>query len=130
MTGNAPVPNVSSTTINLGLITAQDVHISIAPSVVVTTEDRLRLAILAHQDGMRARDAWIAPFSVFLSIVVALATTDFRRFVLAANVWEAVFYICAALSFGWAGWTWLKRPKQPTVDSLILDIKRAGGPKP
>jgi hypothetical protein len=110
--------------IDLGRITAEGVHINIAPVVIATTEDKLKLALHERQRIFRSREAWIAPLGILLSIVTTLLTTDFRMFLLAAAVWEAIFFISAIAAFLWLIYTLWQCSKSQSIDEFIHYIKR------
>jgi hypothetical protein len=119
-------PDNSPSVIDLGRITADAVHINVAPVVIVTTEDKVKLALHERQEMFLGRDAWIAPLGIFLTILLALLTTDFRRFLLAAHVWEAIFYISGGAAFLWLLLVLCKRPRNQSIDEFIQSIKRKG----
>jgi hypothetical protein len=111
--------------IDMGRISAEDVHLNISPVVIATTEDKLRLALYQRHTIFRARDAWIAPLGLLISIVLALATSTFRKFGLEAAVWEAIFWLGGIASFLWLGWALYKRPTDQSFDEFVQVLKRA-----
>ncbi|WP_025041159.1 hypothetical protein [Nitrosospira briensis] len=111
--------------INIGLISATEVSINTSTSVIVTTEDKLKLVLLEWQQTRVGRDAWIAPVGIFISIFMTLLTADFRKFLLAAAVWEAIFYVALILVFGWLIYTLKVRPKNKSRDDFIRQIKKS-----
>ncbi|RRV24616.1 hypothetical protein EGJ22_00845 [Pseudomonas sp. p99-361] len=68
--------------------------------LINVTEDKLRLIIISHhQRILKSRD-WVAPLGVFISLVAALLTADFKEFLKVDGVyWRYAFMCCAAVSF-------------------------------
>lgn len=109
---------------DLGIINADEVSINTGTGVIVTTEDKLKLALLERKGMLVGRDAWIAPFGIGISILITILTTDFRKFLLAAPVWEAIFYIALILTIFWFIYALAKRPKENSIDDFIQQIKK------
>ena len=120
-TNNDTNPNL----IDLGRLTADEVCINTGTRVIATTEDKLKLALLERQAMLVGRDTWIAPLGILISILVTILTTDFHKFLLAAAVWEAIFYIALILAFCWFAWALKKRPKAKSIDDFIQQIKKS-----
>ena len=112
-----------SNTITLGSLTAEGVHIKVASPVITTTEDKLRLALLERQGMIISRDAWIGPLGIFVTILLTIIATDFRRFLLDAETWKAVFIAAGLMSFAWLVYTLSKRPKNQSIDEFIQKFK-------
>ncbi len=112
-----------SNTIDLGQFNADEVHINVGLTVIVTTEDKVKLLIRDKQDIAKARDAWIAPLGVAVSMLLALISADFRDFVIAAPVWKAMFIIALLLSVCWLIRTLVTRPKSQSVEEFIQHLK-------
>jgi len=111
--------------IDIGHITAREVSINISTSVIVTTEDKLKLVLSEWQHFANSRDAWIAPVGILISILMTLITADFRKVLLEAAVWQAIFWVTLALVFGWLLLTLWKRPKNKSRDDFIRQIKNS-----
>lgn len=109
--------------VNLGQITADEVSINTASGVIVITEDKLKLALLERKEMLVGRGAWIAPLGISISILLTILTTDFRMFLLAAHVWEAIFNIALILSIGWFVYALANRPKDKSIDDFIQQTK-------
>jgi len=117
---------INNDTINLGQISADEVSINTGQKIIATTEDKLKLALMERQNFLISRDAWIAPFGIFTSVFLTLLTADFRKFYLAAPVWEAIFYIVSVLAFIYLVYALIRRPKKKSIDDFIQQIKKTG----
>jgi hypothetical protein len=115
---------IASSSMVLGRITAREVSINTDTSVIAITEDKLKLALIERRAILESRNAWIAPFGIFISILVTIVTTDFRKFLIAAAVWEAIFYIALLFFFGWFLCALIRRPKNKSIDEFIQHIKK------
>lgn len=103
------------------------IHKSLEQEVVVTTVDKVRLCLMANQDCLRARREWVTPLSLLLTVLAALFATDFKEFVLAAAVWEAIFVLGAAASFVWlviAGANAWRNRSLGGVERIVSELKQ------
>lgn len=102
------------------------VHINLAQDVIVITEDRFRLCLLGHTDRLAARERWIAPLSLFATLLVVFATASFKDFVFPAATWQAVFLIGTAATCVWSVVAVVKAIRTDTkLDTLVADVKRS-----
>ncbi len=72
-------------------------------SIIIVTEDRLRVRLMEHLAGLASKGGWIAPAGVLVTVVGTLATSTFNKDVLglAGPVWNAVYVIAGLLAFIW-----------------------------
>jgi hypothetical protein len=120
--------DTTSSVINLGQITANEVSINTDTGVIVITEDKLKLALLERKAMLVGRDSWIAPLGILISILLTILTTDFHKFLLTAPVWEAIFYIALLLTTGWFIYALKTRPKDKSISDFIQQIKKKEKP--
>jgi len=88
-------------TYNRRTITINQVHTNIEQELIQVTEDKLKLILNEHIDSVEKKNSWIAPLSLFITLLIVFATTDFKEAYLSANTWEAIFIITAVLIFTW-----------------------------
>lgn len=100
------------------------VHSNLDQEVIQITEDRLRLVLKDYLSKAEERKAWIGPLGIFLAIVTAFVTADFRDFYLKAPVWQAIFLISGVLSLGWLAWAIREAVGAPSIDQIMEKIKR------
>lgn len=75
---------------------------NIKSDVIYITEDKLRNILTDFLKSFKKVNDWIAPFSVFLTILITFLTTDFKDFIGINKLgWEAIFYIFLIGSFLW-----------------------------
>lgn len=106
---------------------AQDtkVHLNLGQDAIVTTEDKVRLVLMTHLERLEQRKAWIAPAGVFIAILIAFVTADFKDFLLKAAVWEAVFLVAGVLSLCWLVLAVVRAFKTPTVQDIVGELKKS-----
>ncbi|EJW14302.1 hypothetical protein PAV_15c00910 [Paenibacillus alvei DSM 29] len=88
--------------INEELAQGSTVHTNIAQEVIVTTKDKINLALINHQKYNKAKSDWVAPFSILLSVIASLAAADFKSaFSIPADTWRSLFIIVGVASGFW-----------------------------
>ncbi len=102
------------------------VHLNLAQDVIVTTEDRFRLCLQGHVDRLAAKERWLAPVSLFITLLIVLATSTFRQFVLPADTWQAMFIIGTIGSGVWSLVAVVKAFRTDTkIDTLVSEVKKS-----
>lgn len=117
--------------INLGplenLVKVSEVHLNVSQEVIITTEDKVRLCLRDHMELLSKKGRWITPVSLFLTLLLVFATTNFHdKFIFSASTWQAVFVICLAITFIWSLTSIFSALKaKKTIDDLIDEIKQS-----
>lgn len=117
-------------TINLGtlgaLVDVKDVHLNVSQALIVTTEDKVRIHLSNHLKKMEMKKAWIGPLGIFATIVLTLVTAEFKNpgFIFAPTTWQAIFVICALLSFGWLIYAIRQAWQSESLEELIEKLKK------
>ncbi len=102
------------------------IHKNLQQEVVVTTVDKLRICLMQHRDCLSAKGEWVAPASLLLSFATTLVAADFKKFILGAQTWQALYIF---LSVGSAIWLLraisraFKNRATATLDNLVSEIK-------
>lgn len=73
------------------------VHTNLHQEMIIVTEDKLRLWLGEYEEGITAKQKWAIPLGIFLTVFVALLTSDFKNFLLTAGEWEGIFILLAAI---------------------------------
>jgi hypothetical protein len=107
------------------LVQNTELSLNIGQNIITTTEDKVRLAVLTHLKRIEDRRAWLAPGGIFLSILAAFVTADFKNVWLPAATWQAVFFICSVASLVWLIISIVKALRAPTVDDFIATLRVA-----
>lgn len=109
------------------IVSVDRIAFNVSQSVVVTTEDKIRLALDSYLKGAQKRTEWIAPFGILVAIITTLVTATFNDWLFSAATWKAVFVLVGIASFGWLISSLLYLRKKETVDDLINDLKATNG---
>jgi hypothetical protein len=104
------------------LVRNSDVSINVGANVIITTEDKIKLAVRSHLDRMSKKDGWIAPLGLLVAIVITFPTTEFKKFVLPADSWLAIFAMGALASGIWFVIAVVRALRAPTEDDFIATL--------
>ena len=102
------------------------IHWSLEPVFIITTEDKLKLCLYKSIDCLDAKRKWWTPSALFVTLVLALTTTEFKeQFSIPSATWQAVFLILAAASLIWAvAAIWKACRVRVSVESIVSEIKQ------
>lgn len=79
------------------------VHTNLKQDIIITTEDKLKLALIEHQKIIKVKLDWIPAVSIFLTVLTSLSAAEYRNFLsLTASVWHAFFLIVLIGSGIWS----------------------------
>lgn len=73
---------------------------NLSQTPIAITEDKLRLILLEAADSLRSRRNWIAPFSIIISCIVVLTTTENFKNYFGIDM-KTVFVLALILNIGW-----------------------------
>lgn len=83
------------------LVTFEKVHVNVSQALIITTEDRMHLWLQDVISRAKKRFAWITPLSLVIAITLSLTTATFKKLILPADTWYAIFIIADIVSFIW-----------------------------
>ena len=125
MTNNDSPATTFQDSLGAQFIQNSKVHINLSQDVIVITEDKFRLCLLGHVNRLAAKERWLAPVSLFITLLIVLATSTFREFIFPAATWQAVFLMSTAGSAIWSAVALIKAIRTNTkLDTLISDVKK------
>lgn len=105
-------------------VAIRQVHDNTSQDVIHITEDKLRLALIAHLDGLAKQHAWHVPLSLFVSAIVVFFTSSFKDLLgVKADKIEVAFIIFSFICFIWLVKAGYSARKSISVEELILKIK-------
>jgi hypothetical protein len=91
------------------------------------TEDKLENILIKFLKDLKNASGWLTPLSLFLTILVANLTSNFKDFLsISKEIWCAIFYLGLFLSFIWFLYKliWvIKNRNKVKIESLINKIK-------
>lgn len=95
--------------------------------LIEITEDKLENILLKNYKYLELKTSWINPLSLFLTLLLAKLTADFKDFLgISMNTWEAIFIIGIILSFIWLIWSLFRLSnywEKASLDYLLKIIK-------
>ncbi len=98
-------------------------------ALIEITEDKLENILLKHLHKLTIKSSWLAPLSLFLSVLLANLTAKFvAKFGFPADVWAAVYLILIIGSGVWLITAFIKANKvkdECTLAWLMSLIKNA-----
>lgn len=102
---------------------------NVKSDLIEITEDKLENVLLKHLKNLRIIDSWLAPFTLFLTVLLTILTTEFKTALgVTKETWNAVFLI---LLFGSLIWLIvcvvkiIKTYDKATTNHIIKQIKDA-----
>ena len=107
----------------------REVRSNIQSDLIWITEDKLENILLKHKDKLQSRSFWTAPFSLFISALLAHLTATFDdAFNLKAATWEAIFLLVTGGAGLWLFITLIRMLiywSDCEIPSLLRQIKDA-----
>lgn len=81
---------------------SSNVVMNVRTDYVVTTRDKIEIALRRKLPLFLRRTAWVAPLSLLIGLVTAIITSDFKKFMgVSEEVWSTFFVVGAFLAGGW-----------------------------
>ncbi len=109
------------------LTTDLKIHRNLTQDVILTTQDRLRLALIEHRDTLSAKREWISAALLSLSLLTTILLTDFENALgLSADTWRAAYGFFFILALGWLINSLVKlfrNRKRGDIDYVLKQIK-------
>ena len=102
----------------------KNVAMNVGQDIIVITRDRVELCLLKNAAGLEQRRAWLVPFGILLSLLLALVTSDPHDWLtVPKEFWRAVFVLLAVASLAWLVVAAIKATKAKTVDDLLQQLQ-------
>ena len=99
------------------------VHRNTDQEVIITTVDKVTLALIDVTNQLEQRGSRLSKFGLFLAVAVVLPTSTFKPVLVSADTWQAIFIIAAIGSFVWFLKACWDTRKCPSVEDVISRIK-------
>ncbi len=129
MSNSAPPP-LSSGSLASEIVEGASLVFCVAPDNLVISEDRLENTLLRYKDQLEAKDKWVAPGALALSLLLALTTSTFNTIVLKGETWHAIFIVGLIADIIWLVVVLTKRRKVIEIREIVSDLKRGGKARP
>jgi hypothetical protein len=110
------------------LLQVTAVHFNVAQEFIMITEDKTYRCLNEWKGSIEARNAWIAPVSLLVPLILTLVTATFKdAFGLSKYTWQAIFVIAIGLAGLWSIREVIKlvsRKGTRGVEELIEELKK------
>lgn len=110
------------------------IHKNLTQDVLLTTEDKMKLALIEYRDVLSARGEWLSASVLVLSFLSSLLLSNFKDVgPISASTWQAVyliFLIMAVVRFLNIVIKIYQNRKRARIDFVIDKIKQADGIEP
>lgn len=114
----------SSVNTSVNLINNDGISTNTSTHVIAISQDKLLRILDKYTDKVIKNTKWITPFSIGLTILAALLTSDFKDFLsIPALGWKTLFIIGLAVCACFSIFFIFKKQSTPTVDELVDEIK-------
>lgn len=113
--------------LNQETVEIKSVHSNLSQEVVKITVDKLRLILNEYLADVECRKDWIAPLGILVTLIVVVATTDFKTAWLSADSWRAFFLLVTLVTVGWLIRASVRAFRSKSVSDIIEKIK-SGNP--
>jgi hypothetical protein len=102
MSNPPPQPPDTRIDISQAVVQGSRVSVNVGQDFIATTRDKLELALIRYEQGLRARGEWIAPLGILLALLPSLLGAQFSDFLgFRKEVWQALYVVGAVLSAVW-----------------------------
>jgi hypothetical protein len=106
------------------------IHKNLTQDVLLTTEDKMKLALIEYRDVLTARNEWLSSALLVLSLLSSLLLSDFKDVgPITAATWQSIYFIFLVLvvvRFGNVVIKMVQHRKRARIDFVISKIKADG----
>jgi hypothetical protein len=96
-----PAPQILADAVSSQLV-AGSAHVNLAQDSILITEDRTYRCLYEWKSRIEAKDRWIAPLCLSVSLILTFVTATFHdAFNIAKEAWQAVYIVGIVLSGIW-----------------------------
>ncbi len=93
-------------------------------NIIRITDDKLKVILLDNKESLIKNNDFIAPLTLFISLILTFCTTDFNNFLtITASTWKALYLFFTLSSAIWLLVELRKRKKSITIDELINKVR-------
>ncbi len=123
---NAPTPSGNHAEIHgqiaKGLAQSTTVSMNIGGKILITNEDKIRLAVLTHLKRIENKKQWHAPLGVVLSVAATFVTAEFKDRWLSAATWNALFIFVGLAALIWMFRALYSCWNAPTTEDFVKGV--------
>ncbi len=107
------------------LVSKSNRYYNLAQEIIITTEDKLRIALMDYAKALKIKTGWVSPVTFFITLLAVLTTATFRDWIFPSATWQAIFVL---LTIGAGGWIIASlrqlRSSKFEMNDLIQQLKK------
>ena len=99
---------------------------NVKSDLIEITHDKLENILLKHLQHLKYRKEWVAPLSIFITLLITIITVTFNDLILKPEVWKALFIFFMIGALFWllnSIYNLCRYWNSATIESLIDQIK-------
>lgn len=101
------------------------IHSNVSQELIQITVDKLQLILEKYIAAIKRQREWGTPLGIFVTMMIVFPTTDFKlTWGVKADVWQAMFYLSAVLTFAWLIVSAFNAFRLPSMENIIEKIKK------
>ena len=101
-----------------------EIHDNTSQELISITADKLKLILIEHLGKIQSAQAWQAPLSLVVAIVLVFCSAEFKSaFGLSADTWRAAFFLSGVGCLIWLIVCLIKFKESRTIDDVLSIIK-------
>jgi len=116
--------NISQDGLDKYILDNSEIKTNLGQTIIITTEDKIRLCLMNYLNALQEKRGWLTPLSLALAIVLTFLTTDFKKWILPKEGWQAFFLIALIIFLSWFIIALIKSFKTKTLDDVVGEIKK------
>jgi len=102
----------------------RNVYINLSKDIIIIDEDKVRNILSEHLKQLERKHLWYTPLGILITISLTFVTASFKRALLSADTWQAIFIIACLISVIWLIWALIKAKKSVTMEDIINEFKK------
>jgi len=92
--------------------------------ILIISKQKLKSILLDAEASFGKKELWLTPFTLLITLTGLFVTTDFKQFIVSADIWQAFFLMLSLFSIIWLIWAVRVSLKSKKVDDILNDCMR------
>lgn len=106
------------------ILQSSSIHWNVKSEFVMITEDKLELCLKKYNDSLKKSNDWITPLSIFITLLLAILTADFKDFIFSGTMWKAIFIVSMVISIYKIILAVKNHINKMDIEEVIAEIKK------
>jgi hypothetical protein len=110
---------------NSALAVPLTIYNNTAQEVIIITADKVKLCLTDNWRLIEQQYDWHTPLGIGLALLLTLLTTSFRDvYGLSKETWQALCVLGLGACVVWLLISCARRPRRPTVEDIVAEMKK------